>query len=258
MTETITLERAIANFKTNQTPENARILIDRLQENTYFLLLHPSLLEKENASKRRQIAQEVSQGIMKDVPVLLIKTETEAGTILPVFTSRQQLAKYPGAAKLDAIQIPFAALYLQIKNNEKIGSLIVNPEGNAIAFGRDQFLASFTPSIPSVEEKAFEAGTVLHFEDASKQLAPVSLKAIRKAAKRFNEINAVYAAKMVDDDGKRTWFFVIDADTRQPDGHSAILEAFLPTVGLRQAGMCYSTDELASGICEKFAPIYRK
>ncbi len=257
-TDPITLERAIANFKTNQTPENARILIERLQDNTYYLLLHPSLLEKENEQKRMEIAREVSQGVMKDIPVLLIKTETDAGTILPVFTSRQQMAKYPGATKLDAIQIPFAALYLQIRENPKIGSLIINPEGNAIAFARDQFLASFSPSVPSLEEREFEAGSNLHFEDASRQLSPLSQKAIRKAAKRFDDIQAIWAAKLVQEDGKRTWFFVIDAKNHRPDGHSAVLEAFLPTVGLREANMAYAGDELTAGIEKKFAPVYKK
>lgn len=258
-TELITLERAIANFKNNQTQKNAELLIHLLKEGTFYLLLHPSLLQPGHEEERKEVEASIRSGTVQNVPILLFNTGSEAGTILPVFTNRTEMEKFPDAANFAAVQITFPALYLLTSSRESIDNLLLNPEGNAMAFNREQFLQSFQIPKQEVKEEELKAGTTLRLEQGLKQVSNKTLRTMKKTAARYPEIEELWIARRLDEDGSlHSWLLVVDARTKREDSHRELAQAFLQSVGKGSAAICYADEEAAKDIVEQFEPAYTR
>ncbi|MEY8309471.1 SseB family protein [Erysipelotrichaceae bacterium 51-3] len=256
----ITLERAIANFKKNSTPENAQRLITLIKEGTFYLLIHPSLMRPENAKKRQEVEEQIRQGHVEKLPLLLFNTESEAGTILPVFTNRNEMAKFPDSQKMAAIQVTFPPLYLLVKSQPKIDNLLINPEGHAIAFNREQFLQSFDIGSIKTVEDSFKPGTVAHFEQGINEISPKGKRLLIEAAIRHPEIEALWIVRQLRTDTNHRWFVILDVkpEDQHHDTHTLMLDAFLRTLSEEEAGMMYADNEAARDVVSLFEPLYRR
>ncbi|MBF0578586.1 SseB family protein [Erysipelotrichaceae bacterium RD49] len=259
MPKQVTLERSIANFKTNPTPDNAKVMIDLLKEGFFYLLIHPSLMRPENAQKRQEIEEKMRQGHVEQLPLLLFNTDSQAGTILPVFTNRKEMQKFPEVAKYAAIQITFPPLFLMVQNQPKIDNLLLNPEGNAIAFNREQFLQTFAMASAQVMEESFDAGTTVKFQPVD-QLDDKSLQVLRQMGEHFSEVEALWVVWQILEDGSKRWFVIADVkpEFQRKDGHTLIAQMFLRTLNDASAGMMYADSEAAKDIVTTFEPIYRR
>lgn len=259
MPKQVTLERSIANFKTNPTPSNAKVMIDLLKEGFFYLLIHPSLMRPENAEKRAEIEEQMRNGHVEKLPLLLFNTDSQAGTILPVFTNRKEMEKFPEVAKYAAIQVTFPPLFLMVQNQPKIDNLLLNPEGNAIAFNREQFLQTFAMASAEVMEESFDAGTTLKFQ-AVDTLDSKSEQVLVQMAEHFPEVEALWVVQQVLEDESKRWFIIVDVkpELQRKDGHTQIAQMFLRTLNDAAAGMMYANSEAAKEIITKLEPLYRR
>lgn len=253
MTDSLTLERAITNFKTNQTARNAGRLIALLRKSTYYLLLPASLMEDHQAPRRAQIEEQIRQAEFEQVPVLLFDTETEAGKILPVFTNRQEMNRFPDVSDYAAIQVTFPALYLLVSGHDQMDNLLINPEGNALAFGRDEFLQGFSAA-DDPDRRADPA--VLESRDGRSLAALEAVEALKRKAAEDPDVKTVWLAQQRLEDQSLRWFLV--ADSTAPARLPELARTFLQAQGGGSAGICLIHDPEALDIPADLDPVYQR
>lgn len=256
--EYITLERAVSSFKNSPTPENAQMLRERMMSATYYLYLHPSLLERRNQQAREQALDDAINRRFGSLPLLLLDTHSEAGLILPVFTSRSEAEKSPFPGVQDLIEIGFPELYSLVQSSRHTNNLLLNPEGDAIAFARNQFLDSFVLSQMDVREESEEADCIATFVQGRRDADPTALKTLLHEARRDGSISRLWLTKQMDNGRFVRWFLVVDTDAQRADSHQRLAAQFLQACGRGSAGICYADAPMAADIVARLEPVYRR
>lgn len=248
----MSLERIIKNFNNNPTEANASLLQERMQEASYLVLLKKDSLEGMVEKPAMDITR---------LPALTINTHSEAGIILPVFTNKKEAERYEDGMASAAANIPFTMLYSLLKSNPQIQSLIINPEGDAIAFDAKQFLSFFAKAQSESHQEEIEEGSVITTDNRIDMAGEEAFYALAREASHFDEIEAIWVARQLDHGKFTRWFFVVDSPLKSENRYQSLMIRFLSNLDKNlptQAALVYADEEAGAGIAEKMEPVYRK
>lgn len=245
------LEQSIEQFKANPyDSKNRNTLLRLLVESEYFILLHPSALQKRT---KNQIEKRVTKGIVEDLPLFAFYLNQEP--FFPVFTSQKELSLFPGSVFYPSIRVSFESLYLLIKTYPTIQTILVNPEGELLAFERSQFLKSFSFTIGTLETSQLSSIDLRSLEQGREKVKGNLRKNFFKMVYRFPEIRKIWLLKEpLNEEGNFAWLLVIESDKENHEAHSNFLRLLSSPLG--KVGMCYTSYESIRRVVRKFHPIY--
>ncbi len=250
----MSLEASIARFKANPSSEQGQELLALLKQGRYFILLHPSVFQ--DTLIRKRVEKQIQEQQLEKLPILTFHTQTQGGTIFPVFTSFEELQKFPTQSPCPHIEVSFQGLYDLVQVHPNIENILLNPEGDALAFPRQQFLERFisTAQGQQLKEKTLPQEFTTQLEQGSRKAGTRALKALSKAALKFPEISKIWVLRQSDDDS--SWILVLESEQEAQQLHADILRSFLGQTQALSGAICYTSYTPIVEILDNFQPAY--
>lgn len=249
----MSLETSIAQFKANPSSEQAQELLALLKQGHYFILLHPSIFQ--DIAIRKRVEKQIQEQRLEKLPILTFHTKTQGGTIFPVFTSFEELQKFPTQSPCPHIEVSFQGLYGLVQVHPHIENIMLNPEGDALAFPRQQFLEYFA-SAQGQQLKAEDLPQefMAHLEQGSRKAGTRAIKALNKAALKFPEIAKIWVLRQSNEDS--SWILVLESEQERQQVHAEILRSFLSQIEALSGGICYTSYTPILEVLDTFQPAY--
>lgn len=251
----MSLEHCIKQFKANPNDlQTGQALFQLLTKSQYFVLFQSST--SQNFTKS-QVEKLVKIGQVEKLPILTFHTHLNKEPIFPVFTSLQELSLFPESFSYLALQVSFESLYFLIKTHPYIQTVLLNPEGDALAFERTQFLKSFSFIFGTLESSELSSSYLTKLEQGRGKLNNQTLKNLIKMAQRFLEIKKIWILKESQENGKEgklSWLLVIESEKENQEAHADLLRLLLPEIG--KVGICYTSYSPIQEVLKSFHPVY--
>ncbi len=247
----MSLETSIAQFKVNSSFEQGQELLALLKQSHYFILLHPSLYQ--DALMRKRVEKQIQNQHLENLPILMFHTKTQGGTIFPVFTSLEELQKFPTEVPCPHLEVNFQGLYRLIQSHPQIENIMINPEGDSLAFPRRQFLDHLAPDQLKTETLSQEFRAQL--EQGARKAGSKAIKALNKAALQFPEISKIWVLSQPQE-ADFSWLLVLESEEEHQQAHADLLRRFLTQTQAGSGGICYTSYTPILEVLDNFQPAY--
>lgn len=249
------LEQSIAQFKANPSSENSQELLTLLKESHYFILLHPAVFQ--DSLIRQQVEKQIQQKKLENLPILMFHTKTQAGSIFPVFTSLEELHKFPNQSSYPQIEVDFRGLYELIQVHPTIENIMLNPEGDSLAFPRQQFLDRFSSAVQGqlIEAHEFPSEFKANLEQGVRKAGTKVIKALNKSALHYPEISKIWVLRQPEEE-KFSWLLVLESEIPPQQAHGNLLQELLVQTNSLSGAMCYTSYSPILEVLDNFQPAY--
>lgn len=246
---------AMRRFIEESTPENAAQLQEAMQASSYFLpldaALSKTLLDTKSAAALQQDA----------IPVRISLIDG-GGRTLEIYTAREELPARADEQGMGAAEVSAPVLFdllSRLQQEQRLDSVLFNPEGDAMAFPLQGFLDFFMPAqSPEAQEKehTFDEDTVLSFSNALHSADGVLLRLLRKAGRQNQPVQALWLADVLQP-APMDFLLVAKSDKKDPKLLKRVLSELKGQLKHARVGLVFSDDPLAAYVIS-FEPVYAK
>lgn len=246
---------AIRRFIEDSNTENAALLQEAMQTSSYFVLLDQKTSQELLDSKKTDALMQES------VPIRIVLIEG-GGRTLEVFTSEKELPKKASADAMGAAEISAPVLFDLIQGlfaQNRLDSVLFNPEGDAMAFPAEGFLKFFAPAAP-VEQKEteheFQEDTVLSFSNALNSTDGAVLRQLRRAGRITPQIEKLWLAEVMQP-AAMDYLLAAESTREDPKILKRVLSEVKNVLRNKRVGLVFSNDPMAADVVS-FEPVYAR
>ena len=241
---TLPLGQLITNFVQDKSEKNAKLLYEGFPKSNYYIIL-------TEAPKPADLS---NPDFLDTAPLDLIDFQSSKGSIVPVFTDKDELGKQK--LSRHAIQISFQGLLKLLRAHKEIGFLLFNPEGTPITFDKESFLGSFQEARVSSHTDTIEAGVAVSFFEDVHEAKPEAVLSLAKTAALDPDIARLWLVRTQEEGQPEGWGVIADIDSGDLNKTIPVASAFLSVQKAGPMRAFLADDELVSKVVETFKPVY--
>ena len=191
-------------------------------------------------------------------------TTKDGRPFFPAFTDMEELRKFLGQRKLQAVTLRFDDYVSLVQRNEKACGFVINPMGLSLTLDRKTVenlaqkkkeLAQRQPAAYSQE--TIEKDTQVMVGDPD-ELPQAMLDAVTEIAQARSDIRALWLRQMVRQDGVQSYIIVVDHTGKQEEVFEAIAQAARPHCGSLPVDMIPYGTGFAAAATEDAQPFFQR